>query len=202
MRGVRALVAVLLFLPSAARASPGDLPGWGAARWGMTVSQLDAAMPGLRRLEEPFLFSGARALRSTETEVGGVPMLVLFQTGDRSGGLQQVLLQTRRAVTPNLHRQVGEALLREYGPPDVTCVQAKAAGAPLLVEQVWRFPATTVHAIVFDFTTTSVVTSDPNAPRSQIDRPDQRNNWRGFPRRIVVRLHPAERRDLLGACGR
>lgn len=127
-------------------------------------------------------------------------MLALFQLGNGSGRLQQVLLETRRKATPMAHRQVAEAMRDAFGPPDATCIQTKDFGEPMLVEEVWRFPTTVVHATLLDMTTTRVFTTDPNAPPSQLAPP--RNNWRGFPRRILVRYHPADRLDLWGACGR
>ena len=195
-----ALYAALLTAP-AVQARPADVLDWQGARWGMTSGDLDR-LADVTRLPAPFEFSGARATRSTEAAVGGVAMLVLFQMANGSGRLQQILLETRRKATPAAHRQVAEAMREALGPPDATCIHTKTQGEPSLVEQVWRFPTTVVHASLLDFTTAAVVIRDPNAPQSVIDPPAPRNNRRGFPRRILVRYHPAERLDLWGTCGR
>lgn len=195
------ILCAALLTASAVQARPADLSDWQGARWGMTAAELDH-LPGVTRLPAPFEFSGARATRGSEATVGEVPMLALFQMANGSGRLQQVLLETRRKATPAAHRQVAEVLREALGPPDATCVQTKDFGDASLVEQVWRFPSTVVHATLMDFTTTMVVTRDPNAALSAITPPASRNNWRGFPRRIIVRYHPAERLDLWGTCGR
>lgn len=184
---------------TAAAERPADLAGWPGTRWGMTVAELDRALPGLDRLAKPIEFAGAQASRSLDSEFAGVPMLVLFQVGPH--GLQQVLLQTsKRHASPKSHQRVAEELQARYGPPDATCRQAKDDGQPLLVEQVWRFPGTTVHATLLDFTTTGVFTQDPNAIDAPSYQAERRNHWRTMPHRIVIRHHPAERRDLAGDC--
>lgn len=195
-----ALCTALLATPSAL-ARPADLADWHGARWGMSIGELDR-LADVVRLPAPFEFSGARATRSADTTVGGVAMLVLFQMATGSERLQQVLMETRRKATPVAHRQVAAAMREALGPPDAVCIQTKDYGDASLVEQVWRFPTTVVHATLLDFTTTAVVIRDPNAPDSVLDPPAPRNNWRGFPRRILVRYHPADRLDLWGTCGR
>lgn len=198
---LRGLVALGLLAAAAAPAAarPDDVYGWPGARWGMSLSELDRAVSGLERLEAPIEFAGAQASRSIDTEIAGVPMLVLFQMGRH--GLQQVLLQTRRRqASPASHQRVAEDLEARYGAPDAVCRQAKDDGRPLLVEQVWRFPGTTVHATLLDFTTTGVFTQDPNAVDVPSFLAERRNHWRTMPHRIVIRYHPAERQDLAGDC--
>lgn len=193
----------LLPLIAVAAAAEEPAAGWGAARWGMTTAELDAAVADLRRLPERWEYGGAYAERTLRTSIAGVSFLALFQMGAGSGRLQQVMLESRQPPpTPAAHRRVAEALAGSYGRPHAVCGAPKPEGEPMLVEWVWRLPGTAVHASLIDFTTTGVFSEEAQTGPSLLEPSYQRrrNHWRSLPRRIVVRFHPVDRADLMGAC--
>lgn len=194
---------MVALLSPAAAARPGDVDGWQRARWGMTAAEIDNVYSNdLSRLRQPLLFGGAYADRSLATRLAGVPFLALFQMTAGNHRLQQVMLETRAPqATPAAHRNVARHLADAYGPADATCMREKAEGEPMLVESVWRFATTTVHASFIDFSTTAVFSEAPFPHRlTQPSYERRRNHWRTMPRRIVVRFHASGRGDLMGDC--
>lgn len=204
-----ALLAALLIapVPAGAEARPEDVPGWEAARWGMTGAELAEAFGDrLEPLPGRWDYGGAHADRAVfDVEIGGVAFTAFFQMNDRTGRLQQVLLQRRgRAAMARAYREVLDALEAEYGPPDARCETPRRGGAPLSIALTWSFPTTTIHAVFLDFYTSGMLFerpetwSDPLADhlRNRLINPDF------LPRRVLVRYHDSARTDLLppGAC--
>lgn len=197
-----ALACILLLLLAAPlAAAPDDVSGWRAARWGMTAAELEAAFDGrLTRLPGRREYGGAYAeLALLGVRVAGHRFDAYFQMGETSGRLQQVLLErARRWAGPRGFVELAEALRRRYGPPTRTCADAGDGGRPTAAEAVWRFPTTTVHAVLLDFYTSGMAFDDPNVdpdPLTPFYR-TRRNNPRFLPRRLLLRLHPSDRPDL------
>jgi hypothetical protein len=183
-------------------AGPEDVPGWRGAGWGMTEAELeDAFGEDLAALPGRWQYGGAYATRALfGVPLGGIDFTAYFQMNARTDRLQQVLLEgLRRRAGPEAFAQLLDALEARYGAPDGTCVVPKAGGQPLLVEYVWTFPTTTVHATLMDFYTTSMFFEDPQAGTDPLQPlyERRRNNPRFLPRRVTVRLHPTDRTDLL-----
>lgn len=190
---------------NSAVAAPSDVPGWKESRWGMTAEELQAAMPeSLTALPGRWQYGRAYADHAElGTEVGGLAFNAYFQMSHATDRLEQVLLERRRRqATPAAFEELLDALEAAYGPARETCQVAKSGGEPLRYELVWRFPSTTLHAGFLDFSSTSVLHRDPRAPIDPlVSHRDVRRIVRGFvPRRILIRLHAAEREDLVRPC--
>lgn len=196
------LLGVLLLPAASARARPEDVPGWEAARWGMTDADLAAAFGDrLKRLPGRWDYGGAYADRALfDVTLGGVAFNAFFQMNDRTGRLQQVLLQRRgRVALAQAYRDVVAALEAAYGAPDDTCVTPRSSGSPKIAELTWSFPTTTVHATFLDFFTTGVLFENPRTwadpladhLRNRLIDPN------ALPRRVLVRFHDSARTDLL-----
>lgn len=177
--------------PAAAR--PADLAGWEAARWGMTVADLDRAFGDrLTRLDTPWSFGPLEARRLiADAAVGGVRFTAYLQTDRTTGRLAQVLLERRdAAATPQAQADALTALRARLGPPDPGCAAR------------WRFATTTVTADAIDFRSDALLYEDPNTGRDVLQpRRDRRRIVRRFlPRRIVVRFTDSARDDLIPPC--
>lgn len=200
---VMVMAAALFALPSAL-ARPADIEGWRQARWGDDRQALDELFAEhLILLPQPWLYFDAYADRVMDVPFAGVEFLAIFQMSNDSDRLQQVTLEARGPqASPQAHSRVAAALADAYGPADRTCWEPKPEGEPMIVERVWRFPTTTVHATFLDFRTTGVFSEAPDVERDVLERfhERRRNHWRTLPRRIVLRYHPTERTDLLGEC--
>ena len=199
------LVGLLLSAPAAA--VPSDVPGWGAARWGMTEAQVKAAFPkGLTKLPGRWQYGKTYADYAVlDTKLGGLAFNAFFQMSKKTDRLEQILLERRRRqATPAAFYRLLDALKETYGPPTETCEQAKTGGTPLRYALTWRFPTTTLRASFLDFSSTAVFHRDPNAPIDPLRsfRDDRRNNFRFVPRRILIRLHPTDRADATERCPR
>ena len=179
--------------------------GWWQARWGMTEAELRAAFPGrLTALPGPREFGGAYAgLAMLDAAIGDVAFAAYFQMNAETARLQQVLLERRRpqATPADFERAVG-ALVEALGSPQDTCLEGGAGGLPARFALVWHTPATTVHAVFLDFSTTAVLERDPAEDIDPlVGFLEERLINRNFvPRRILVRAHAAGRADLAPAC--
>lgn len=197
------LVAVFAAAPAAAR--PADIAGWDATRWGMTEADLSRALGArLRSLGGRLVYGSGFATHGVEgAAVGGVAFRAILQMSGEPLRLSQVLLEPSAKGAPERHlRAVHDALRDELGPPSTACATPRADGGPLTVENVWRFPATTVHLTLLDFRTRAIATDDPNVdpdPLTPYYR-TRRNNERFLPRRLLVRYHASARTDLLTDC--
>lgn len=202
------LAAVLLFAwAMPALAAPADVPGWRAARWGMSEAELQAAFPGaLTRLAEPRVYGHATApLALLDTPFAGLDFDAFFQMNEASGRLQQVLLERRRPLaTPADFERLLSGLRDAYGDPAESCLSPrKPGGEPLRYELIWRFATSTLHASFLDFSSTEMMERDPALPLDTYgDLLGERQfSQRSVPRRILFRAHPAERTDLAPPCG-
>jgi hypothetical protein len=182
-----------------------DLAGWRGTRWGMTASEVEAALGGgAERLSGRWLYGGAYAeLAVKPVEIGGVTFTAFLQMNAQTDRLQQVLLERRRVgAFPAAFEKLLDALEETYGPPSAGCAEAKRGGQPLDYEMTWRFPTTTIHAKFLDFSTTAIFSRDPEAGRDPLinEREVRRNLRRFMPRRILLRFHDAARKDLDPDC--
>jgi len=200
---------LLLFLwlscTSAAAAPPSDVPGWKESRWGMRSEDLQTAFAeDLTALPGRWQYGRSYADYAVlGTEVGGLAFNAYFQMSHGTDRLEQVLLERHRPqATPAAFEALLNALEANYGPADEVCQAAKTGGRPLRYELTWRFPNTTLHAGFLDFSSTSVQHRDPRAPIDPlVGHREVRRIVRSFvPRRILIRLHPADRKDLDRAC--
>ena len=118
-----------------------DPGGWQGARWGMTETEVLAAVPRAERNSGPDARKenrGALALVTVpEIEVVEIPMQVLFWFA--GGKLQRVLIQPRRREddTVDDYCRIERALVQKYGRP------WRNTGIKLRTSQ-WTFPATVV----------------------------------------------------------
>jgi hypothetical protein len=205
------LAALASAVPVAAAAPalaspPADVVGWRAARWGMTEAELEKAFGArLKRLAAPLHYGGAYARDMLPgVKIAGEHFTAFFQMNARSHRLQQVLLEhDRRRITPAGYLRLVDALEARYGEGQI-CVPASAGGASKIVELVWRFPTTTVHASMIDLQSPNLLYEDPNTDLDVLQPSYERRRIvrRFLPRRIVVRLHPSGRKDLIseGRC--
>lgn len=154
--------AASLLPAGATRASrPDDVPGWDAARWGMSLAALERVFAGRIRRVDAFVFGPFVATRIIErVVVAGVPFVVFFQVRPPDTRLAQVLLQFRGSrPTPNEGAAVRAALGAELGPADGRDEESDYSGT---------FPS---YAIVFRwvFPTTRIVLRYVD-PYGEIDR--------------------------------
>lgn len=196
-----ALVALAAF-PLAAAAAPADLPGWQAARWGMTAPELRRAFGRqLQPLPGRWHYDGAYAeWMLPDVRIAGASFTAYFQMASQDDRLRQVLLQGRRA-NPAGYDTLASSLAAEYGPPQYRCVSPLNRRNPMRVEEIWRFPTTTVHATFLDFRTDSVVREDPNAERNPLVPDYQRRRNRDLPRRVLLRFHATTATALMPPLG-
>lgn len=197
----------LCFVASAAQsgAVPDDVPGWDAARWGMTRSQLEEVFGDRANvLSGRWLYGGAYAeLSVTDILVGDLSFAAYLQMDGESDRLRQVLLERRRVgATPAAFEQLLDSLEEIYGEPSQVCAQDQTGGQPLDYQMIWRFPTTTIHVKFLDFSTTSVFSRDPQAGFDPLkpERAVRRNLRRFMPRRILVRYHDSKASDLDRGC--
>lgn len=186
-------------LQAAERSNP---RGWRAARWGMTAADLKAAFGAqIEALPGAWDFGQAyAALQIPAVEVGGVTFRALFQMNRADDRLQQILLERRGPVTADTFADLLAALERDYGPAHAHCLPAPEAPSVRQAEILWRFPDTTLHAVLLDFQSTSLLYEDPNDGGIDPLRPffDSRRIVRRFlPRRLLLRFHPSARDDLM-----
>lgn len=204
MRIAAALFALLLSV-SAARGEPADLPGWRGLRWDMTAAQIDAALdPPPSHLPAPWDFGSAYADRALfGQEVAGLGFNVFLQMNRKTDRLQQVLLERRQPTPRKAFRALIDRLEQDYGKATVNCQLRNSEGQPMLTELIWRFPTTTVHATMMDFRTSGIFTDDPNSDRDPLQPQYERDrNLTAFlPRRILIRFHASDRRDLMAQKG-
>lgn len=199
---IAALIVLSICLPSVTGAvAREDIAGWNGARWGMTAADIRGAF-GEALTELP----GRREYKNAHAELAllrhpafGMTFDVYFQMNADTGRLQQVLLETGRGrAGPRDFLRLRERLEDRYGAPARVCVQKPEDGTPASADALWRFPTTTVHAVFLDFYSTALLFHDPNVDIDPLV-PDHRTrtiNPRFLPRRIVLRYHPSERRDL------
>ena len=195
---VALLVAVMLLAIPAASAA--DLPGWEAARWGMTAEEIEQAFAGKAiHLGGRLDYHEAYAeLGVPEVELGGLDFALYFQMSTATDRLQQVLLEHRKTASAEATAAVREALERRFGPPTALCRDRNGQRS-----YRWRFPTTTLHLSAFDLRGSNLIYEDPNSDRDILQRQSERRriNPRFLARRIVVRAHATERQDLApGAC--
>lgn len=197
------LSALLIAAPGIRAAPPGDVAGLPGTRWGMTEAELLDALGGrMRRLPGRQVYGGAYAdYQLPGVEIGGERFVGFLQMEAGTARLQQLLLRSmRRQPSANAHRAVLRALRDRYGPEDLVCRELKAGRGDLVTEYVWQFPTTIVHFTLLDFYTTAMAFQDPNSNRDPLQPmyKRERNNPRFLPRAMLVRLHPADRSDLVG----
>ncbi len=202
MRRTRLLF--LLFLAFAWPATPraeAPLAGWDAVRWGMTQADIDRIYGArLRRPDRPIRYHQARVEAALPgVQIGGLPFVASFVLGP-DGRLQQVLVERRTGrVTAALYEQVVADLVRQLGRPGRQCFDG---GDPRGGSLVWEGPVTTVHALLFGYSSEALRVN----PSEEIERPFYvpREEYRGMPTRprILLRYHPTQRGDLFGDRGR
>ena len=199
----RSLIAWTIALWAAAQpaaAAPGDLPGWEAARWGMTAAELESAFgERLSPLPGRWVYGGAYARQAIlKVTLGGLDFTAYFQMGEIDGRLQQVLLERRQQqALPVSFEKLQDHLEGLYGPASQACLLS--ARNPTGLELVWRFPTTTVHATFLNFFSTSVLFFDPSLDIDPL-RPSSEERVirrRTLPRRITLRFHASTRQDLM-----
>lgn len=186
----------------AAVAVAADPAGWRAARWGMDAAALDRAFGGaIDRLPGRWDYGGAYATRGVlGIDIAGYRFNGFFQMNATTHRLQQVLLEgLRQRASARSHLRVVGHFRRRFGAPAAVCHRPRRIGDPEIVAAVWRFATTIVHVTLLDFSTTAVLhqrstvdRTDPRTPRYK----QQQIRRRTVPRRIVVRFHPSDRRDL------
>lgn len=186
-------------------AAPADVPGWDAARWGMTGPELEEALgDAVAPLSGRWLYGGAYAeLTVPRVLLGGLGFAAYLQMDRRSDRLRQVLMERRRTgATPAVFERLIDELEERYGAPSLVCTQAKRGGQPLDYEMIWRFPTTTIHVKFLDFSTTAVFSRDPEAGIDPLtpEREVRRNLRRSLPRRILLRFHDSRESDLDRGC--
>ena len=183
-----------------AAAAPGDLPGWEAARWGMTAAELEAAFgERLSPLPGRWVYGGAYARQAIlKVSLGELDFTAYFQMNESDDRLQQVLLERRQQqALPGSFEKLQDHLETLYGPASEACLLSERD--PTGLELVWRFPTTTVHAAFLNFFSTSVLYFDPSLDIDPL-RPSSEERVirrRTLPRRITLRFHPASRQDLM-----
>ncbi len=132
-------------------------------------------------------------------DVGGEPFSAYLQMDQRTGRLQQVLLERRQAqVTPNSVGRALDGLVAALGDPESERVGADPR-LPTSASLVWRRGGTTVQVGLFDFQTTEILSISPFAEGQNPQVPlyrRMRNDPRFLPRRLTIRLFPSDRRDL------
>lgn len=197
----------LCFVASAAQSgtAPDDVPGWDAARWGMTRAQLEEAFGDrVNVLSGRWLYGGAYAeLSVTEVLVGDLTFAAYLQMDRENDRLRQVLLERRRVgATPAIFERLIDGLEETYGEPSQICAQDQTGGQPLDYQLIWRFPTTTIHVKFLDFSTTAVFSRDPQAGFDPLipERAVRRNLRRFMPRRILMRYHDSKASDLDRGC--
>ncbi|NBC34283.1 MAG: hypothetical protein GVY13_16525 [Alphaproteobacteria bacterium] len=205
IRRTAALLAVCLACLAVARAygaPPADVEGWRQARWGMDRAALeDAFGEALTALPGPWDFGPLYADRALfEARFAGLEFTAFLQMDRRDDALAQVLLERRdAAVTDAAYAELLDGLDAAFGPPDAVCRAYPEGRGPTILQARWDFPTTTVHASLLDFVTTGIAFYGTEgfpgpfetARDSRIIEP------RALPRRILLRLHPAGRTDLL-----
>ena len=191
-RVVPLIAALLLFVP-AGRAA--DLPGWDAARWGMTAAEVERAFAGRAvRLGGRLDYRDAyAALGIPAVELGGLDFALYFQMAAATDRLQQVLLEHRKTASAEAMAGVLQAMERRFGPPTAVCRDRGGRQA-----YRWVFPTTTLHLSAFDLHGAALIYEDPNRDRDILQRQSERRriNPRFLARRIIVRAHATARRDL------
>lgn len=203
---IAGLLAALLAGGSTAAAPPSvDLPGWRAARWGMTDADLETAFgPTLATLPGRWVFGRAYAVRAVLGEtIGGERFNAYFEMGARTDRLEQVLLERRgRGRLGAAFAAVRQALEAEHGPPHAVCT-ARQPGGAARVDLVWRFPTTTIHAAFVNLQGSALEYADPNRDPDPIrPNPDRRAlSPRALARKLLIRYHPTARADLMGNRG-
>lgn len=195
-----ALWAGLVSMARPASGVPEDLPGWGAARWGMTAAELKAAFGDrLTALPGRWLYGGAYARQAIlDLHLGDLAFTAYFQMSESEDRLQQVLLERRQQqALPDSFEKLRQHLEDLYGPPAEACLLSERD--PTGLELVWRFPTTTVHATFLNFFSTSLLYFDPSLDIDPL-RPSSEERIlrrRTLPRRIALRYHPSSREDLM-----
>ena len=192
---------MLAFAAMGAEARPADIEGWRGARWGMSEAQLLRVFGEvLEPLPGRWVYGDAYATRMIQpVALGGQRLRAVFQMQEKTGRLQQVLLETLRRPGQEAAFDSALAALRErYGAPTGSCAVPPAGGGPLSLEFRWVFPTTTVHLTFVDFFTTGMFSADPNVDPDPLARyfERRRNNPRFLPRRTLVRFHATARTDL------
>jgi len=187
--------------PALGGARPADVAGWEGARWGMTETELDAALgPRLARLPGRWEYGNAFATRAIhDARVGDLSFRAFFQMQDGTEALQQVLLERRREDSNRFRfEDVKAALEVAYGPANRFCLRPRQPGQARIADMTWRFPTTTIHATFFDFHSFGIMFKDARLPVDTYltDRERHRVHRRSLPKKLLVRFHPSEREDL------
>lgn len=204
MRISTVAIAVALGLFGAggvSQAQPDDLAGWQAARWGMDAAELETAFgTSLATLPGVWDFGPLYATQALfDARFAGLGFTAFLQMDRADDVLQQVLLERRDiAVTPEAYLQLLDGLEAAFGPPDYLCSVYPEGRSPTIIQARWTFPTTTVHASLLDFVTTAIAFHGTSGFNALIPSRDTRViNRRSLPRRILLRLHPTDRIDLL-----
>lgn len=205
IRWSAALLAVCLACVSVARAyggPPADVEGWRQARWGMDQTALEQAFGGtLTALPGTWDFGLLYADRALfDARFAGLEFTAFLQMDRRDDELAQVLLERRgAAVTDAAYAELLEGLDTAFGPPHAVCRAYPEGRGPTILQARWDFPTTTVHASLLDFVTTGIAFYGTEGFASPFEaaRDSRIIEPRALPRRILLRLHPSGRSDLL-----
>ena len=191
-------LTIALGAPGAAAA----VPDWPTLRWGMTEAELDQALgEELAVLPGRWVYGGAYAERAVfKVDFAGLLFTAFFQMNDRTDRLQQILLERRGGIeaTPRAFEETLASLEARYGAPAERCITARPDGTIMAADLVWRIAGSTVHASFLDFRTTGILYYDPSVDLDPLvpSFETRRIYRRSLPRRITVRNHPSDRRDL------
>ena len=187
---------------AAPQAALAGVPDWPTVRWGMTGAELEQALgERLSALPGRWIYGGAYAERAVfDFDLEGLSFTAFFQMNDQDHRLQQILLERRGGVeaTPRAFEETLAVLEAHYGAPAERCITARPDGTIMAADLTWRLAGATVHASFLDFRTTGVLYFDPNVDLSPLvpSVETRRIYRRSLPRRINIRIHPSDRRDL------
>ncbi|MEM7225160.1 MAG: hypothetical protein AAF495_19435 [Pseudomonadota bacterium] len=196
------LLSLALSLALGARGLSAALPDWPTLSWGMTQGELDRALgEELTELPGRWIYGGAYAERAVfGFDLEGLSFTAYFQMNEESDRLQQILLERRGGVdaTPQAFEETLAMLEAHYGAAAERCITARPDGTIMAADLMWRLGASTVHASFLDFRSSGLLYFDPNVDLDPLvpSFETRRIYRRSLPRRINIRIHPSDRRDL------
>jgi hypothetical protein len=129
------IALALLVIIAAPAAALDDVAGWQMTKWGMSETEVKAAMPdGLRDIRPPTKYVGAYAPLASEFRVDRFQFAVVLQFSDDTRRLRQVLI-TADDASLDRWAVVRDLLIEKYGLP------RQQRGDTL----VWFFPSTAIE---------------------------------------------------------
>jgi hypothetical protein len=127
-----------------------DVPGWNAARWGMTEEEILAAFKGEAvRLAKPEVYASSVAtIAINRIEIGGDSFYVHFLLDFVDKKLQQVTIKPIEVTRSNIkiiYNNLGLMLAEKYGSPTLRNEEENKGSL------MWNFPTTTIELDYFEF---------------------------------------------------